>query len=380
MKVEIKHILVIVLLLIMDSCVLTNKRNQLNETTKRNQPLEKIENYLKSIIKTDNEAGFSITIVKEKKIIFCNSYGVKNIENKIKLEPYHIFHIASISKTFVATAVMQLVEQGKIDINKPFAHYVPEFKLSDEHYIKITIKQILNHTSGLPDTEEYEWEKAVNDDAAAMRYLKSIENEKLISEPGSKFNYSNIGYDILACLITNVSKQSFEDYIETNILRKLKMFESSFYFPNIKDSLRVSPHISNKGSLQVSNIYPYNRMHSPSSTLNISVTELANWAIVNLNEGVFENQKIFSKKTYSDLTTKTAKTDFENEFIGLAWFLYVYKNTIQIEHSGSDLGFGSILTLLPFYKTGIIILSNNEDFDIKTIRNTVRDILLDSSL
>jgi CubicO group peptidase (beta-lactamase class C family) len=343
---------------------------------KKNKFMQEIESYLDSIISNDCEAGFAFAIVKGNEIIFCKTYGVTDIETKQKLEPFHIFHTASVSKTFVATAVMQLAEQGKIDIDDCLVDYVPEFCMDDKRYKEITIKQILNHTSGMPDVEDYEWEKQITDDGAALRYLKTIGNEKLISEPGKVFNYSNIAYDLLACLITKVSGLSFESFIEIHILKPLQMNTASFFFPEIKKELQVSPHTKTEEMLTVSRIYPYNRMHAPSSTLNTSVLELSNWAIVNLNKGTFKKKQIFTAKTYADMSTATTSSDMENVSQGLSWFIYNYRNIKQVGHSGSDLGFCSILTLMPEYKIGIVILSNNEAFEISKIHDTVRDILI----
>jgi len=90
------------------------------------------------------------------------------------MEPPHNFHIASTSKTFTATSVMQLYEKGKIDINKPLITYLPYFKLDDDRYKAITIRQMLNQTSGMPDVFDYEWEKAEADEGAAERYTLTL--------------------------------------------------------------------------------------------------------------------------------------------------------------------------------------------------------------
>jgi CubicO group peptidase (beta-lactamase class C family) len=338
-----------------------------------------IETFLQSLIDTGGIPGITIAITSGPDIVYSKGFGVTNIETKEKLEPKHIFHIASISKTFTATAVMQLYEKGKIDINKPLITYLPYFKLKDDRYKIITIKQMLNHTSGMPDVDDYEWEKATSDEGAAERYTRSLADSTLISNPGTEYHYSNIAFDIMADLIAKVSGMSFEKYVKENILMPLEMNESSFYAPEIRKSLRTSPHIGNPP--KVSSIYPYNRMHAPSSTLNTNVLEMSHWAIANMNDGKYKATRILSPATHSMMMTPTFTTNKERKIsIGLSWFMYSYQGMMNYEHGGSDLGYRSLLTLIPEKQIAIIILCNLEEIRMYDTRNKVRNILLANRL
>jgi CubicO group peptidase (beta-lactamase class C family) len=170
---------------------------------------------------------------------------------------------------------MQLVEKGKIKLDDPLIKYLPYFKLDDPRYKEITIKQMLMHTSGIPDVRDYEWNKPQFDDGAAESYVRSLINEKLIAVPGEKFQYSNMAFDILADVISKVSGMTFEDYVKENILMPLKMYDSDFLRERIKTELRTNGHIFNLQP-QVSAVYPYNRSHAPSSCLNTNVVDMCN--------------------------------------------------------------------------------------------------------
>jgi len=346
------------------------------KTTKNNdKSFAEIETFLQSLIDTGGIPGITIAVTVDQDIVYANGFGVTNVDSKKKLEPKNTFHIASVSKTFTATAVMQLHEKGKIDINKPLITYLPYFNLKDERYKDITIKQMLNHTSGMPDVDDYEWEKAVSDEGAAERYVRSLSDSVLISKPGTEFHYSNIAFDIMADLIAKVSGMSFEKYVKENILTPLDMKESSFYYPEIKKSLRTSPHIGNPP--KVLPVYPYNRMHAPSSTLNTNVLEMSRWAIANMYNGEYKNTQILSPETHLMMMTPTfIRNKDQNISIGLSWFMYPYKGMTNYEHGGSDDGYRSLLTLIPEKKTGIIILSNIETIRMYDTRNKIRDILL----
>jgi len=275
----------------------------------------------------------------------------------------------------MATTIMQLVERGKIELDERLVTYLPYFKMADEHYKAITIRQMLNHTSGFPDVEDYEWEHPQQDEGAAERYAKSLSNEKLVSAPGTEFHYSNMAFDVLAAVVAKVSGQSFEVFVKKNILLPLEMKESSFYQPETNVSLRTTPHTGKPP--RVSKIYPYNRSHAPSSTLNSSAAEMSHWVIANLHEGNYKGKQILQPSTYKTLITPgfVINKD-ENVAIGLSWFMRHYKGHILIGHSGSDLGYRSILTMIPDRKIGIIILANWDEAAINAINDNVLDILL----
>ena len=345
--------------------------------TELNQAFKKIDSFLQLQVTTHNIPGIAIAITKGDRIIYQKGFGVASISTAKPLQAFHNFHIASISKTFTATAVMQLTEKGKLDINNPLITYLPYFRMKDDRYRIITIKQLLNHTSGMPDVEDYEWEKNITDEGAAERYTKSLADSQLISDPAKEFHYSNIAFDIMADLVAKVSGKTFEAYVKENILIPLGMRKSSFFYPETDTSIRTSPHTGNPP--QVNPVYPYNRMHAPSSTLNTSAEELAHWAIANLNDGKYNGKSILQAATLKQMMTPTFLSNKErNVSIGLSWFSYPYRGSTNIEHGGGDLGYRTMLTLIPDKKLGIVLLCNHEDVKIFDMRNRIRDILLDA--
>lgn len=358
------------LVTIIVSCFSSQKTPKSNDKS-----FQEIETFLQSLIDTGGIPGITIAITVGQDIVYTNGFGVASTATKEKLEPKHIFHIASVSKTFTATAVMQLYEKGKIDINKPLTTYLPYFNLKDERYKDITIRQMLNHTSGMPDVDDYEWEKGISDEGAAERYTRSLVDSVLISKPGSEYHYSNIAFDIMADLVAKVSGMSFEKYVKENILTPLEMKESSFYYPEIRSSLKTSPHIGNPP--KVLPVYPYNRMHAPSSTLNTNVLEMSHWAIANMYNGKYKNTQVLLPDTHLMMMTPTFTINKDrNISIGLSWFMYPYKGMTNYEHGGSDDGYRSLLTLIPEKKIGIVLLCNLEQIRMYDTRNKIRDILL----
>lgn len=336
---------------------------------------QRIDAYIGSLVDSAGIPGISIAITNGQEVAYSKSFGVANLHTGEKLTNSHFFHIASVSKTFTATAVMQLVEKGKIDINEPLINYLPYFKMKDPRYRNITIKQMLNHTSGIPDVTDYEWEKVESDAGALERYTRSLADSILLSDPGSTYYYSNIAFDVLGDLVAKVSGMSFEKYEKDYILGPLGMNESSFYFPEMKRNLQTSPHTGNPQVL--SDVYPYNRKHAPSSTLTSNIVELSHWVIANMYEGKYKNTQIISPSTFRTMTIPTVTVDPGQELsMGLCWFIYPYRGYKNYVHEGGDIGYRSILSLLPERKLGIVILSNSDNIDVQQAYFHIVDILL----
>jgi CubicO group peptidase (beta-lactamase class C family) len=318
--------------------------------------------------------GLALAIVKDDQIDLAKAFGVKNLDTKEPMTVESIFHMASVSKPFSATAIMQLVEKGKMKLDDPLVHYLPYFKLDDPRYKDITIKQMLTHTSGIPDVRDYEWDKPQFDDGAAERYVRSLSKEKMIAGPGERWRYSNMAFDILADVIAKVSGMTFEDYIKENILTPLDMKESDFLRKRIKPGLYTSGHTWQLRP-QVSAIYPYNRRHAPSSCLNANVVEMSHWAIANMNKGVYRGKRILDESSYKLLFEPQAKID-ENRSIGLSWFLEQRHELKTISHGGGDLGFRSFLIMIPEKSLAVIAASNYDGTPIAELALGVLDIML----
>ena len=115
--------------------------------------------------------------------------------------------------------------------------------MKDERYKTITIRQMLSHVSGMPDVEDYEWDKPQYDECALERYVRSLTDLSLIAAPGTKFRYSNMAYEILGDVIAKVSGESFEDYVKHHILEPLEMKISTLLVKQADPQLLTSPHV-----------------------------------------------------------------------------------------------------------------------------------------
>jgi len=366
-----KYIRTLILLI-----VLFNGCKQASPETPISNEVKRIHTYLRGVVEKHQIPGLTVAVTRNDTVVYTGAFGFRNIETREPMKPNYIFHWASVSKTFVGTAVMQLVEKGEIDLDESVNTYVPYFKQKDENYKQITIRQMLNHTSGIGDVADYEWDNPQNDDKAPERYVRSLENDTMLFEPKNDWAYSNTAFNILGVVIAEVSGMPFESFVRQNILEPLEMKYTSFIYPEIPDSLRVSGHISDIKP-ELSKVYPYNKIHAPSSTLNSNVIEMTHYAIANLNRGKYKDKRFLSDSSYDLLWTNSVHLE-DKPKVGLSWFLNDYKGLKTVSHGGGDTGFRSYLLLVPEKNISVMVACNYELRFIGTsdISHAILDLLL----
>jgi len=349
----------LLLLVILQSCSNQSFTQNLAVKSSLNGFIEKVDSIVIHKMNAYNIPGLSIGVVRNDSVIYSKGYGVRSIKTGNLVTENSIFHTASISKLFTSSAIIKLANDGLLSLDNTLYKVIPELQFKDERIKKITIKDLLNHTSGLPDIGNYHWENKNQSDTSLKEYVVSL-NLKLESEPSLTYSYSNLGYNLLGYVIEKKTKSSFEDYLKNNILDPSGMVFSDFRYFNIHDSLTTSPHTINKMSRNVyeRDTYPYTREHAASSTLNASVIELSKWMIHYLKE----SKRNTSGNDYS-LTLKPTSAKFSN--IGLGFQQYDFDSKHAVGHYGGDKGFRSFLMMIPKENIGLVVLGNcdyEEDF------------------
>ena len=334
----------------------------------------KLTPYLEKMMDAYDLPGLSIGVVQEGEIVYAKAFGSQNIKTLEPVTIRSLFHMASISKPFVATAVMQLVEQGKLGLEDPVIRHIPYFHLEGGPYDSITIRQMLNHISGLPDVQDYEWENPVYDEGALEQYVRSISGEKMIAPPEKKFAYSNMAFECLGDVISKASGKTFADYVKENILDPTGMGESTFLKPEYLPGNWAAPHLQFSSTTPWDG-YPYNRMHGPSSTLHSNAVEMCRWAIINMNRGIQEDQQILESGSY-DLLWKPWFQTGEKSHVGLSWFLGEYRGEKTVGHGGGDTGFNTEFVMLPDRSMAVAVLCNLNPAPVGKIGEAAMDVLL----
>jgi CubicO group peptidase (beta-lactamase class C family) len=333
--------------------------------------IEKLEQVLSEIIARWGIPGLGVGIVEGEEIVYARGFGVQSLDTQAPVTPSSIFCVASVSKCFVATAIMQLVEQGKIDLDIPIVKYLSYFRLDDDRYTQITIRQILNHTSGMPDMDEAEYDELVyhpeTDEGAAERYVRGLQNRKMVGAPGERFAYSNIAYNVLGDLIAKVAEQTkgsgqtFEEYMKKHVLLPSGMPDSTFFFPEVPRDRLAVPHLRTP-EMVVNPVYPYHRADAPASFLHSTTIDMCHWSITSLNGGEYNGNRILSADRYPLMWTPIAPRSYPPfyEHAGLGWTLGHYEGVKTVSHGGGGFGWTNFLILLPEKKRGAVILCNEE--------------------
>lgn len=352
-------VILLLFLVSIQSCADKSFKQNLEVKKSLNGFNDKVDSIVINKMNEYNIPGLSIGLVRNDSVIYTKGYGVRNIEKNNPVSEHTIFHTASVSKLFTSSAIVKLTNDGLLSLDDKLYKVIPELQFKDEQIKKISIKDLLNHTSGLPDVNDYHWENNNQSNTSLKEYVVSL-NLKLESEPSLTYSYSNLGYNLLGYVIEKKTKSSFEDYLKNNILNPSGMVFSDFRYFYIHDSLTTSPHSKNKivGNVYERDTYPYTREHAASSTLNASALELSKWMIHFLKES-----KRNTPGNNYPLTLKPASVNFSQ--IGLGFQQYDFDSKHAVGHFGGDKGFRSFLMMFPEEKIGLVVLGNcdyEEDF------------------
>lgn len=182
-------------------------------------------------IQYDRVPGLAVGIVHNGKLIYQKGFGYADVELKIPMTPKTCFRIASISKTFTAVAIMQLVEQRKINLDDRIERYLPWFKVKTKNSdsSNITIRQVLSHTGGVfRDGNTPHWENDKFPNLAGLK--KSISNKSIVFENLTRFKYSNFGFALLGEIIKKATGLNYDDYVTKHIIKKLGMERYRYYW------------------------------------------------------------------------------------------------------------------------------------------------------
>jgi CubicO group peptidase (beta-lactamase class C family) len=325
---------------------------------------QRLQPLLERVIQEQKLPGFAIAVVEDNRVAYAAGFGVRNLTRKDDpITTRSLFHMASITKPFVATSLMQLVEGGKVDLDTPVVKYLPYFRIADERYTTITVRQMVTHTSGMPDVDDYEWDKPQYDDGALERYVRSLGTFRLVFAPGTQFRYSNMAFEILGDVVAKVSGETFDDYVQRHILAPLAMKDSTLLVKQADPALLAWSHeMSERRGAFPSRVYPYNRMHTPSSNLHSNVLDMARWTIANMNRGELDGARILRTSTYDVMWKPAAVFDGKPSPTGISWFLGEYRGTRLVTHGGGDTGFRTFLALLPERKIATVWMTNADWF------------------
>jgi len=323
--------------------------------------------------------GISIAIVQGSQIVHLKSFGIADSSGR-PLTPQTPMLIGSLTKSFTALAIMQLVESGKIDLDTPVRNYVPWFYVSappEKYYsdadqaqdseasAHITIRHLLNQTSGLSratgEKTMVNWDSS---DTALERLVRLLGKEQMDRPSGTGFEYSNANYITLGLVIQVVSGMSYESYVQEHIFKPLEMNNS------FTSQLEAQQHGMSAGYRQwfgfpvLASALPYPRGLVPAGYMISSAEDLAHYMIAQLNAGQYKNVSIVSPQAIETLHSPAVSAAPEgyhmqpSGYYGMGWYV-MQMNTIPVlVHDGDTPSFHADMVLIPAKEWGIVLLVN----------------------
>lgn len=337
--------------------------------------ISKVETLMNQVMQEQRQVGMAIGIVMNGEVAYARGFGLADVESGRPVTERSLFEQGSITKQFVTTAILQLVEQGKLALDDPLVKHLPAFQMKDPRAAKITIRQMLLHLSGLQALElgsAYDWARDLipeYDVASYDRMVRGLSDMELLYEPGQgPFTYSDLAYNVLGALIGEVSGQPFEDYMRDHIFLPLGMTDSTFELRAADPTILARPHMTAEdGNIVKADVFAYSRFYAPSSYLYTSVADMTRWMAANLHQGTLDGASILPAATHDEMWRVQVPDTGFGDFIpawasySLGWFVGDLYGEPVIGDGGADLGYISYELIFPEKNMGIVIMANRVD-------------------
>ena len=337
-----------------------------------------LESFLDGLVPIELErgdlAGAVISVVKGGKLLLAKGYGYSDVARQTPVSPDStLFRVASISKLFTATAVMQLVEQGKLDLDRDVDDYL-DFTIPRRFPGKITLRNLLTHTAGF----EERFKELPHDSGQGVPLRDDVARQipPQMYRPGTVTSYSNYGADLAGYIVERTSGVPFADYIRLHILEPLGMTHSSIAEP-LPPALRA--HVSENYELASEAAKPFEVLQGePSGNMSATAVDMARFAIAHLQLGRYGDQRILGEAATRSMATTQFRTHPLVNGMGLGFFEESRNGHRIIGHGGDLSYFHSHLSLLMDEGVGFFISVNSAGSSgFYGIREAVRDAFLD---
>lgn len=311
--------------------------------------------------------GMAVAVIKDGKVILSEGFGLRDVKNGLKVTPQTVFAIGSSSKAFTATTVGILVDQGKLEWDKPVREYLPTFRLWDEFATEqMTPRDLLCHRSGLPRHEAM-WYGSPFTRAEIFDRLRYLEPNQAFR---AVWQYQNLMFMTAGYLVGTVSQSTWEEFTRKNIFEPLGMTSSSFSIEDMKASPDHSlPYGEKKDKVEE---IPYKNIDAigPAGSINSNVEDMARWVIMNLNKGKVGDKPVVSEASMAQIQSPQMViqdpvflllSNFPEIYYpsyGLAWFITSYRGHTVLHHGGNIDGFSAMVSFMPKDNLGLVVLTN----------------------
>ena len=305
--------------------------------------------------------GLSLGIVREGQNVHLQGFGEAD-ESGRDVTPQTPFIIGSLSKSFTAMAIMQLVEAGQVDLDAPVQEYLPWFRVADAAAsARITVRQLLNQTSGIsPRTGKTFQGNGDVSDQALERAVRKLSTAELSEPVGSTFQYSTVNYAVLGLIVQEVSGETYEEYVQQQIFTPLGMQHSFTSEADAEPQGLATGHNYWFGRPAAADV-AYNRGILPAGYLISSAEDMTHYLIAQLHDGSFEGTDLLSPAGTAQMHRAAVPTLAADTSYGMGWFVGPVNDLPAVFHQGETFTYHANIVLLPETDEGVVILMNAEN-------------------
>src|SRR6202048_1245109 len=327
-----------------------------------------VDDYIGAEMAKQHAPGLALLVSRGGKMVPAEGVGLANVELQMGAKPETIFQSGSVGKQFTATAVMMLVEEGKIGLEDPLTKYFPD---APARWKRVTIRQLLSHTAGFTD---YPKNFDMRKDYTEAELLKIVESIPLAFTPGTSWSYSNLGFLTLGIVIHRVTGEFYGDFLQERIFRPLGMsttriISEADIVPNRSAGYRLL-----NGKLKNQEWVSPTLNTTADGSLYFSIMDLAKW------DAALDTEKLLKQSSFEQMWTVAKLTNGQSNSgqYGFAWFIEAKGGHRVLHHSGAWQGFETHISRYIDDKLTVVVLGNLAGADTGIVADHIADLYLNA--
>lgn len=287
-------------------------------------------------------------------------FGVAHQDSRNPVTQGTLFQTGSITKVFTATAILRLVDQWKLDLDRPVKGYLPGFRLlSDEATDEVTARHLLTHTGGFWGDDFSSF--GAGDDALA-KAVAALGGIRQLTRPGELWSYCNAGFQVLGAILERFGGATYESVVEQQVLRPLGIYNTTFWAHEaITRPVAAGHNTSTTGETTVASPFPITRAMNPAGAIISNVADLLTFARFHMGNGMADQTRLLSPAVLGEMQRFQVPAANLASGWGLGWWYDAVAGSAVIGHGGSTNGFRALLTLVPGQKFAIAVLTNGSN-------------------
>ena len=344
----------------------------LTKAAKVKNSLQGFEAFISQAIGDWQVPGLAIAVVCQDEVILKRGFGFRDVEKKLPVTPQTLFAIGSSTKAFTTFAMGMLVDEGKMEWDRPLRNCLPDFELKDPLISqRITPRDLVTHRSGLPRHDKI-WYN--NHKATRREIVRRLRYLDLNADLRAKFQYNNLMFLTAGYLVEQLTGQTWEEVVQEKIFNALEMKRSNFSVQRSQQSDDFAlPYTEEEDRL---NQIPFRQIDliGPAGSINSNIEDMSHWLMVHLNNGTYRKKRIINQATLADIHTPymttgaTAKhAQISSADYALGWFADTYRGHKRLHHGGNIDGFTALVTLFPNDGIGLVVLVNKSGAELPDI-------------